>query len=269
MTWRPKKTIVKTIPSGVPIPSRVADPTGPLRIVYAGRLEERQKRIGATVSALIDSMARHPELTVKIIGEGSHLPSVQRQVAESGYKNRFQLTGYIPPQDLHNEILDGNVFVLLSDFEGLPGGVMDAMACGLVPVCSDIPGGVRELVVHEQTGLLITDRENSFQAAISRLNAEPQLRTRLSANARKHIEQGFSLTIVADRWEELFRQAMAASGPRLPISFPKRILLPEPYAGIAREDIRRPPFFRRAIQVSLALPGRTARWVTSGLSNKH
>ena len=102
---------------------------------------------------------------------------------------------------------------------------MDGMACGMVPVCLDIGGGVRELVVHQYTGLLVKNREAEFQSAMHRLAENESLRRDLSLNAVRHIADHFSL---------------AAAGPRRDLVFPDPIVLPPPSAGIDREDIRRP-----------------------------
>jgi len=262
---QPGRTIVTTIPSGVPLPGKTADQSGAVRLVFAGRLEQPAKRISELIAAIIEPMKRHPLLTAKIVGDGSQRIAIEKQIAESGYADRFRVTGFVPPEKLHDEILDGNVSVLLSDFEGLPGGVMDTMVCGLVPVCLDIPGGLRELVIHEETGLLVTDREQSFQNAISRLAQDIELRRRLSANARKHIEDGFSLKVAADRWEQLFSDLLADAGPRRPIRFPSKPVLPIPYPGIAREDIRKPSMYTQAYELWRGLPRRAARWVNHRL----
>jgi colanic acid/amylovoran biosynthesis glycosyltransferase len=257
--WQPRRTILKTIPSGVPLPHRVANLSGPLRLVFAGRLVRRQKRVSELITAMMESMARDPQLTAKIIGDGMERAAIERQIAVSAYADRFRVTGFVPPERLHDEMLDCNVFILLSDFEGVPGAVMDAMACGLIPVCLDIQGGLRELVIHQETGLLVTDREQSFQDAISRLTQDSALRKRLSANARKHIEDRFSLDVTADRWEQLFHEVLAATEPRRPIRFPPKPVLPRPYPGFAREDKRRPKWYARAFHKCVKLLQRGTR----------
>jgi glycosyltransferase involved in cell wall biosynthesis len=266
--WQPARTIVKTIPHGVPLSGTPVDPSGPLRLVYAGRVVQPQKRIHELVDAMIDAAGRHPQLTAKIIGDGSERAAIQRRVAASRFADRFQFTGYVEPGRVQEEMLDSNVFILLSDFEGVPGAVMDAMACGLVPVCLDISGGLRELVIHEETGLLVSDRGEDFQRALGRLAGDDDLRRRLSTNARRHIVKAFTLDAAADRWEELFAEVWASAGPRLPIRFPRNLTwLPAPYPALLREDRRRPPLSQRAIRRSrramrdgAALPGRALRW---------
>jgi colanic acid/amylovoran biosynthesis glycosyltransferase len=265
--WQPARTIVKNISHGAPLPETQVDPSGPLRLVYAGRVVQPQKRIHELVDAMIEAAGRHPQLTAKIIGDGSERAAIQRRVAASGFADRFHFTGFVDPGTVQNEMLDGNVFILLSDFEALPGAVKDAMACGLVPVCLDIPG-VRELVIHEETGLLVSDRGEDFQKALDRLAGDDDLRRRLSTNARQHIVKGFTHDAAADRWEELFAEVWASAGPRVPIRFPRNLTwLPAPYPALLREDRRRPPLSQRAIRRSsrairdgVALPGRALRW---------
>jgi hypothetical protein len=141
---------------------------------------------------------------------------------------------------------------------------MDGMACGLVPVCLDIPGGLRELVIHEETGLLVTDREQSFQNAISRLGQDIALRRRLSANARNHSEKQFSLKVAADRWEQLCSDLLAHAGPRRPIRFPSEPVLPPPHPGFGLEDKRRPSLQRRCLFGARKIVGRIKhQWLVS------
>lgn len=126
------------------------------------------------------------------------------------------------------------------DCEGVPGAVMDGMAVGLVHVCLDIPGGLRELVIPEKTGLLVSDRSKDFMAAVDRLVENADLRSRLSESARRHVDRDFSLTSSADKWEKLFADLRMHAGPRKPIVFPSRLRLPAPHAKLTCGDHRKP-----------------------------
>lgn len=264
--WNPCRTHVVDISHGVPMPHTTVVDDDTLRLVYAGRLEDQQKRICDVVGSMVTTLRRYPTATAKIIGDGSQRGAVEEIILRSGVADRFELTGFVWPDRVQNELLSGNLLILLSDFEGVPGSVMDGMACGLVPVCLDIRGGLRELVIHEETGLLVSDREQSFQNAISRLGRDSALRRRLSANARNHIENGFSLKVAADRWEQLCSDLLANAGPRRPIRFPSKPVLPPPSPGIAREDKRKPARYAQAYDHCLGFPRRAARWVTKRLS---
>jgi glycosyltransferase involved in cell wall biosynthesis len=85
------------------------------------------------------------------------------------------------------------------------------MAVGLPSVVSDIPA-TRQLVDHEQHGLLApVGDESAIAAAILRLLGDDGLRARMGQGARRRIVDNYSTEKVADRYEALFREALAAS----------------------------------------------------------
>lgn len=247
---KPAHTRLCTIPSGVPVPTKAADQRAgnELRIIYVGRLVQEQKRILDTIDALAMALEILPGATATLIGHGrnrSDEAAVDCRIDERGMSNRIIRMGTVEPDCLHEVLIQFHVLVLLSDYEGTPGSVMDGMACGLVPVCLDIPGGVRELVKHKQTGLLVTDRKEAFVSAIKRLASDTALREHLGANARAHVGKGYSLAVAADRWEIFFEKLLSDSRPRRPVAKPKRYELPPVNPGLAREDHRRPGILKR------------------------
>src|SRR5690606_35254847 len=166
-------------PSGVPVGAACSPQPGPLSLVYVGRLEERQKRILDTVDALAAAVRAVPGTRAMLVGDGRARADVEQRIDALGMRDYMRIAGTMAPDVIQGELARHNVIVLLSDYEGTPGAVMDGMAAGLVPVCLDIPGGVRELVIHECTGLLVANRDESFVAAIRRLAEDEALRRRL------------------------------------------------------------------------------------------
>jgi glycosyltransferase involved in cell wall biosynthesis len=103
---------------------------------------------------------------------------------------------------------------------------MEAMACGLVPICLRIRSGVTELVEDGVTGLLVDDRGDGLVSAVKRIAAQPEYWQRLSRNARDKMYRDYSNEVCATRWEELFRELQArASAAGLP-KIPARLRLP-------------------------------------------
>jgi len=88
----------------------------------------------------------------------------------------------------------------MSDYEGMPGSLMDGMACGLIPICLKIPG-IDELIIPDKTGILINNRKQAFLDAIKQLQNKPHFREELSNNAIYHIKENFSLAAAVDKWE--------------------------------------------------------------------
>lgn len=260
----PCHTTLCTIPSGVPVPRSVNAQEGPLRLAYVGRLVQKQKRVLDLVEALARVLEDIPDTMATLFGSGPERQHLENYVKARGLSHRLRLAGVVPNEQIQEELVKHHVLVLLSDYEGTPGAVMDGMACGLVPVCLDIPGGVQELVIHEQTGLLVSDRGEHFVAAIHRLGQDADLRLRLSANARQHIVNGFSLQQAAARWEDFCAQLVAEASPRQEIVIPQNLELPPVHPDLAREDQRIPPPVQRGARYMRRLAGQAKRRLLGG-----
>jgi glycosyltransferase involved in cell wall biosynthesis len=257
----PRHTQLEVIPSGVPMPELVAEPDGPIRLVYVGRLVQKQKRICEVASAICRAVVEIPGTEAVLIGEGSDRPLAESVIAQYDLAGRVKILGGVPPDLLHKVLRQSNVLVLLSDYEGTPGSLMDGMCCGLVPVCLDITGGVRELVLHEQTGLLVADRNGGFVEAIRRLSADPGLRRQLAFAARLHIEKTYSLALTADRWESFLTRLVQQEGPKRRFQPPVSLDLPAVVPGLSREDVRAALLANRHRSLIRRVGGRTYRTV--------
>lgn len=107
---------------------------------------------------------------------------------------RARFLGHLSGDELKTAIRQAAIVVVPSEwYENCPMSVLEAMAFGKPIVASDI-GGIPELVVHGETGLLFPagDR-NSLQDCLSSLMADPERRQQLGAAARKRVEERFSL----------------------------------------------------------------------------
>jgi len=101
------------------------------------------------------------------------------------------------------------VFVLPSLVETQELVLLEAMASGLPVVATDLPA-VRGLITHEETGLLVPSRDpGALATAITRLLADPGLRTRLGAAGRAHVRPRFSRDALATRVTDLYAEVTA------------------------------------------------------------
>lgn len=238
---KPRAVEVRKIPSGTPVPQAIAQPPREtLRIAYVGRLVEQQKRISETARALARATREIPGVEAVLFGDGPARPQVEQVLAQEGAP-AVRIAGRVSGEEIQKFLLDCHVIALLSDYEGTPMAVMEAMACGCVPVCLRIRSGVPELVEEGVTGLLVEDRAEGFVNAIRRLRCESGLWDRLARAARARIEGSYSIRACAAQWAELLRHLHAASGPQRPIRIPKRFRLPPIHPGLACEDFRSPP----------------------------
>jgi colanic acid/amylovoran biosynthesis glycosyltransferase len=235
----PQQTIVRRIPCGAPLaPATVRRPRSNLRLAYVGRLAEKQKRISEVARAFCLVAREVPGTEAEIYGDGPDRAAVEGILASEGLGLPVHLAGRVESSHIQDRLLDCDVIVLLSDYEGLPIALMEGMACGCVPVCLRIRSGIPELVEDGVTGLLVSDREGDFVNAIRRLRNEPGLWERLSKGARAKIENGYSVQSGAIGWAKLLEELRDSSGPKRPISVPERIKLPPSHPGFADQDPR-------------------------------
>jgi colanic acid/amylovoran biosynthesis glycosyltransferase len=255
-----KDVIIKRIPYGVQIPShRVQRVSGKLRLAYVGRLSEEQKRIGDVVRALTRATSELDGVDATIYGDGPDRPLVESQLVEAG-NARVSFGGVVNSEDIQMRMLQADAIVLLSDYEGLPISLLEAMACGCVPVCSDMSSGIPELVRNGETGLIVENRSDAFVSAIARLRDDPALWTTLSRNARQLVKNQFSAERSANEWASLLI-GLAKDARVGTIPNPRRLSLPPVNTALASADVRqpKPSLPKRAVQKTRMVLGRARR----------
>lgn len=119
---------------------------------------------------------RRDDMRFFIVGEGELRTPIEKQIAALGLANRIHLTGF--REDVLELLKGFDCFVLSSYLEGLCTSIMDAHALG-VPVVATDTGGVPDLVVHAETGLLCPVRDpEELAAGVERLLGDETLRRR-------------------------------------------------------------------------------------------
>ena len=161
-----------------------------------------------------------------MIGNGPDEESVQSLIKKEGCENIIKLESAVPPQQLDRVLANFNAVILLSDYEGTPGSLMDGMANGLAPVCISCSGGINSLVKNGKTGLVVKDRKESFIQAIHKLHHESGLMQEISNNARSRILEEFTLDHTINRWEDLCSSLLSQVTARKPLRIPKSVKLP-------------------------------------------
>ncbi|HEU0047251.1 MAG TPA: glycosyltransferase family 4 protein [Nitrososphaera sp.] len=201
------KLISRQIAYGVPIPDEVVKPpNGVFRLVYTGRLEEKQKCISEVTRALCSVVNQNSGVEAWIVGEGSARANVERILETSEVdRQRIRLLGRVDVSRIYSVLRDCHALVLLSDYEGLPVSMLEAMAVGVVPICLDVRSGIRDAIQPGFNGFIVKDRKDDFHAAVQTLQKDGVLWSKLSANARETVKQRFSEETCAALWVELLR----------------------------------------------------------------
>ena len=122
-------------------------------IVTAGRLVP-QKNHEMLIKAFGKIADRFPQYKLIIYGEGELKEKLQLLTKELGISNRVVFPGSV--NDLHERIKNAELFVLSSNFEGMPNALMEAMAMGITCISTNCPcGGPKDLIDNGNNGYLI------------------------------------------------------------------------------------------------------------------
>ncbi len=179
-------------------------------VAQVGRLTG-QKDYPTFLAAARIVAARFADVDFLVVGTGELRADLERLAAELGIAARVHFTGL--RHDVPRLLAGVDVLALTSLYEGLPNVVLEAMAAGAVAVTSDV-GGCRDVVLHDETGLLVAPRDPAATAAaIGRLLANPAGRTRMAIAARRRVEEEFSVQTMAARSADAYRRLLAPGAP--------------------------------------------------------
>lgn len=241
---------LRRIPYGVDLPSASCIREGStLRVVYIGRLAEEQKRISELVRAFCRMCKAVTNVEAVIVGDGPDRQHVQDILAQEGCGLHVRLLGALPPNEVQSFLLSCHVVVLLSDYEGLPISLLEAMACGVVPVCLSMRSGISELIQDGVTGLIVHDRNEDFIRSIEILQNDIGWWQLLSENAKTFIGRNFSIESSHQDWLDFLRSLPLST--RTTFLRPNTLLLPAVNPFLRRADVRRPlpvPFHKQILK---------------------
>lgn len=218
----PQHKLIKYIPIGAPVTDEVAELSkdGVLNVVYAGRIDEKQKRISDVAHAFCLAAKEVPCTSYTIYGDGPAVPAVQEILNTTGKGLAVQFKGKLKSTEVQAHLLQNQVFVLLSEFEGLPITLMEAMGCGLVSICTNMRSGISDVVTNNVEGFLIDDRKQEFVEAIKKLKENAALWKQMSQAARQKIISTYSIDACSDQWIGLLKQLVADAGKRSELNIP-------------------------------------------------
>jgi len=173
-------------------PARAARARGAVHVVYAGRLEQYQKRARDLMPLgrlLADAGAR-----LHIAGDGSEEAAIRAGLAAEVAAGQVTFHGYLPEPALFRLMARCHAYLSLSDFEGLSTSLVQAMAHGLVPVVTRTDSG-SHFLEHGKNALLFPPGGLEECAAhLALLAAAPRRRAALMTAARRTYQGLFATT---------------------------------------------------------------------------
>lgn len=215
LTGAPHSIAVSHIAMGVdaarfsaPGPSAEGTPI----ILYAGRIAAK-KGVLHLVEAMADPRLRTRAVRLRIVGGGPLLEKIKATAAELGIAERVDFTGPVPQEQLVDEMRSATLFCAPfvvaddGDREGTPTVLLEAAACALPIITSDV-GGCGDIVANRRSGWLLPPGDKAaLVAAIEEALERPEQARRFGGTARERAKL-YSWPAIADRYAAVLSQLM-------------------------------------------------------------
>jgi glycosyltransferase involved in cell wall biosynthesis len=146
-------------------------------------------------------VARHPHARTVIVGDGSERTVLEQKAADLGVSESVIFTGY--RQDVRALMPAFDVYVNCSTYEGVSLTILEAMASTL-PVIATLVGGNPEVVVDQETGLLVPARAHLLADAIGALAMVPRRRSDMGDAGRWRVIRHFSIARMVDQYARAY-----------------------------------------------------------------
>lgn len=176
-------------------------------IVAVGRLD-KQKRHDLLIRAYQLACGENSEYKLVIYGEGAERLNLQKQINESGLQNNVILAGVTT--NVVEKIRSAKIFILSSDYEGMPNSLLEAMAVGLPVISTDCPcGGPAMVIENGINGLLVeAGNEEALAEGIKKLLSDNELAQKLGRNASQ-IREKCNIDRIALMWKDAIDRCAA------------------------------------------------------------
>lgn len=157
------------------------------RIVGVGRLTN-QKNFKLLIDAFSRIAPDFPKYCLNIYGEGPNRKALEDQITELGLQDRVKLPGYV--DDIVEQLERSSLFVLSSDYEGMPNALIEAMALGLPCISTDCGGGGAKFLIEDGiNGMLIPVCDSkTMSEKMQYLLSYNSVASEIGKNARKIVD---------------------------------------------------------------------------------
>ena len=170
-------------------------------ICAAGRLE-KQKNFTLLIDSFCKAFSKDGEAVLKIYGDGSLKDYLTEYIFQLGRGDSIQLMGRT--EHIEDAYKCSDLFVLSSDFEGMPNALIEAMACGLPSISTDCPTGPSDLIEDGKNGLLVPMKDvNAMSLAILSMHSDRDRAIEMGQNARETIRQKCNADAIAKKMIEI------------------------------------------------------------------
>lgn len=163
---------------------------------------EKQKNLKMLIDAFEMLLKDYSEYVLSIYGDGSEKEGLIEYVNSKGLEKNVLF--YPFDMDIHNKIVDCEMFVSTSDYEGLSNSMLEAMAMGMPVVCTDCRGGGARMMIEDGVnGILVPVRDTAaFYKGMKYLIDNKERAKKIGKNAMK-VKVELSVDNICSRWIDL------------------------------------------------------------------
>ena len=203
---------VITVHNGMPdVDPRLRADAGraPVRLAMIARFEPQKDH--ATLFRALAGLLDEP-WHLDLIGDGHLLPQARTMARELGLADRVRFWGQ--RTDVDERLAEVQVALLISNWEGFPRSILEAMRAGL-PVVSSAVGGIAESVLDGETGFVVPQGDvEGLRKRLRQLLADPALRVRMGRSGRQRYERHFTLEHTVEKTLAVYHEVLSGSAIR-------------------------------------------------------
>lgn len=172
-------------------------------IVAVGRLS-KEKNYSMLLRAFKEVHKEYPDYILRIFGEGNELEELKSLAVSNNIEKNVIFEGF--RLDVHQQIMDSDIFVLTSDYEGLPNALMEAMAMGFPVIATNCPsGGPASLIENGKNGYLIPVKGELDLSKVIISLIRDKKRKQMIAKEAKKIRERYNEEIISNKWSNLLK----------------------------------------------------------------
>jgi glycosyltransferase involved in cell wall biosynthesis len=153
----------------------------------------RDKNKNFDIIPILDSILLSKGIVVSwhFAGDGYSLESL-KSIWNNHFENRIFYYGKISNSNIESFVINSNVMLLPSFFEGFPISIVEAMKMGVIPIINDWNGATDELIIHNETGFKVSDNSiEEYVAIFSKLASDITILNEMSVKASELANQLF------------------------------------------------------------------------------
>jgi glycogen(starch) synthase len=180
-------------------------PFAPARLLCLGRLI-RQKGFDIALAALSLIRRHFPNVRLVIAGDGAERRQLEQQIDELELSGQVECLGWVSPDKIPALINSATMVLMPSRIEGLPLVALQA-ATAARPIVATRVGGIPEVVVHQETGLLVeSENASAIAAAVTFLLTNPEIAVEMGYSGRRRMQEVFSWEKCVGSYNDLYCQ---------------------------------------------------------------